>query len=55
MTLFEAIKAVEKVNPLHGNSMAVSILTAACNVYLTKDERNRVIKMLLEHAAKEAA
>lgn len=57
MTIFEAIQAVEKADPDRGNLIAVSILTGACNVFMTEDERNRVIKILLGYASpnKEAA
>jgi len=50
MTLFEAIQAVEKADPDRGNLIAVSILTGACDVFMTEDERNRVIKILLDFA-----
>lgn len=55
MTLIEAIHAVEKADPVRGTTIAVGILTGACDVFLTEDERNRVIKVLLGYAVKEAA
>lgn len=51
MTLLEAIKAVEKADPVHGNTIATGVLTGACDVFLTEDERNRLIQILLRYAA----
>ena len=50
MTLLEAIKAVERADPVHGNTIATGVLTGACNVFLTEDERSRVIQILLGFA-----
>lgn len=55
MTLYEAVQAVEKADPVHGKVIAIGILTGACEVFMTKDEQNRVLKLLLEYADKEAA